>query len=110
MPRRQLATAFARRTAMPSSNGMIGAGGCAERAGLAPSIAQAALDFAYDGWPTFPRHPATKRPLTGHGFQDATADPLLIGEWRRRWPKAMIGIPTRHRASSCSTSTWIFRT
>jgi hypothetical protein len=35
-----------------------------------------------------------KRPLTLHGFKDASADPDQIGKWWTRWPDALIGVPT----------------
>jgi hypothetical protein len=35
-----------------------------------------------------------KRPLTLHGFKDASADPDRIRKWWRRWPNALIGVPT----------------
>jgi hypothetical protein len=66
-----------------------------------------ALSFAAQGWPVFPCDPATKRPLLaadrdGHGrairnsggLRKASTDPQLITQWWRRWPKAMIGVPT----------------
>ena len=38
--------------------------------------------------------PRTKKPLTEHGFKDASTDPAAIGEWWGKWPKAMIGVAT----------------
>jgi hypothetical protein len=35
-----------------------------------------------------------KRPLTGHGFKDATTDKAIITEYWARWPEALIGVPT----------------
>lgn len=35
-----------------------------------------------------------KSPLTAHGFQDATQDPEQIRAWWRRWPDALVGVPT----------------
>jgi hypothetical protein len=35
-----------------------------------------------------------KRPLTKHGFYDATSDPVQIMKWRRQFPDALWGIPT----------------
>lgn len=46
------------------------------------------------GWPVFPCNPRTKRPLTPHGFKDASVEQKTITEWWLRWPKAMIGVPT----------------
>ncbi len=50
------------------------------------------------GWPRFPCNPepgpAHKRPLTEHGFHDASTDPAIIAAWQRRWPGALIGVPT----------------
>lgn len=55
----------------------------------------ATADYLIGGdLPVFPCAPGGKRPLSTHGFQDASADPAIIGSWRRRWPEANIGIPT----------------
>lgn len=54
----------------------------------------AALEFAALGWPVFPCHPKTKRPLTPNGYKDATVSRPLLEQWWLRWPKAMIGVPT----------------
>ena len=43
--------------------------------------------------PVFPCG-SDKRPLTPHGFKDASSDPNLIRHWWRRWPLALIGAPT----------------
>ena len=53
-----------------------------------------ALDYATRGWPAFPCHPGTKRPLTVHGLHDASTDPTVLTDWWRRWPDAWIGVPT----------------
>lgn len=56
----------------------------------------AALDYG-GNWPIFPCNwdgAARKRPLTGRGFRDATTDEAQIREWWRRWPEALIGVPT----------------
>ena len=44
--------------------------------------------------PVFPCAPGGKRPLTAHGFQDASTDPGAIASWWGRWPDANIGVPT----------------
>ncbi|MCF4123703.1 bifunctional DNA primase/polymerase [Antribacter sp. KLBMP9083] len=46
------------------------------------------------GVPVFPCAPDAKRPLTLHGFQDATTDPREVARWWRRWPEANLAIPT----------------
>lgn len=50
--------------------------------------------FAEAGVPIFPCKPAEKRPLTQHGFLDATTDVDQIRRWWARWPEANIGMPT----------------
>jgi putative DNA primase/helicase len=61
---------------------------------------ESALEYARRGWPVFPCHPATKRPLTPRGeagtggLKHATTDEATITAWWNRFPKAMIGVPT----------------
>lgn len=66
--------------------------GAAENMGSA--LVDAALEHAAKGWPVFPCHAETKRPLTAHGFKDASTDARVIIGWWHRWPNAMIGVPT----------------
>lgn len=54
----------------------------------------AALEYAEQGMPVFPCNPATKQPLTGGGFKNATTDDDTIRSWWSAHPDAMIGIPT----------------
>jgi hypothetical protein len=58
------------------------------------SLTGAARVFATAGVPVFPCVPGEKRPLTEHGFHDATADVRQVAAWWRRWPGANIGVPT----------------
>ena len=58
------------------------------------TLGEAAAALAYRGWPVFPCRRRGKRPLTPHGFQDATTDPEQIKAWWKRWPKANIGYAT----------------
>lgn len=53
-------------------------------------ILNAALSYAARGWPVFPLK--GKKPLTEHGFKDATTEPDIIVEWWGRWPDANVGI------------------
>lgn len=64
------------------------------RAQAPPRLLDAALAYAAWGWPVFPLHPASKVPLTRHGFHDATIDPARIHGWWRATPSANIGLPT----------------
>src|SRR4051794_16359014 len=71
----------------------------AARESNATQVLDAALALAGRGIPVFPCKASTdkaenKRPLAPHGFKDASRDPEQIREWWRRWPKAMIGVPT----------------
>jgi hypothetical protein len=57
----------------------------------------AALGYARRGRPVFPCHwqdERRKRPLIEGGFHAATTEEARIREWWRRWPDALIGIPT----------------
>ena len=57
----------------------------------------AALGYVRRGCPVFPccwRGERRKQPLTEHGLHAATTDEAQIREWWRRWPDALIGIPT----------------
>jgi putative DNA primase/helicase len=60
--------------------------------------ALAALGYARRGWPVFPCHwqgERRKRPLIECGFHAATTDnEAQIRAWWRRWPDALIGVPT----------------
>lgn len=59
-----------------------------------PDLSAAALAYAANGLPVFPCDAGSKRPLTKHGFTDASIDPATIADWWKRWPVAMIGMPT----------------
>lgn len=58
------------------------------------STLEFALRYATElGCHVFPVAPApAKRPLTPHGFRDATTDADQITEWWQRWPNAQIGV------------------
>jgi hypothetical protein len=51
------------------------------------------LELAHLAYRVFPCDD-NKRPLTEHGFKDATADIKTIECWWGRWPDALIGVPT----------------
>ncbi|KUF06096.1 bifunctional DNA primase/polymerase [Leucobacter sp. G161] len=57
-------------------------------------LAYAAAANAAAGVAVFPCVPGGKRPLTEHGFHDATTDLEQVGAWWRNHPEANIGIPT----------------
>lgn len=59
-----------------------------------PDLIAAALAYAENGLPVFPCDAGSKRPLTEHGFTDASRDSATIAGWWKRWPAAMIGMPT----------------
>jgi hypothetical protein len=58
------------------------------------SVSQAAVVYAAAGLAVFPCAPGAKRPLTRHGYMDASTDAEQIARWWRRWPTANIGLPT----------------
>ena len=58
------------------------------------TTAAAAERFAGFGVPVFPCVPGGKRPLTEHGFHDATTDPGQVAAWWGQTPGANIGTPT----------------
>ncbi|WP_150461335.1 bifunctional DNA primase/polymerase [Nesterenkonia ebinurensis] len=59
-----------------------------------PVPSAAARAFAAAGVPVFPCVPGGKRPLTEHGFHDATTNPDQVRAWWRQHPAANIGVPT----------------
>jgi hypothetical protein len=54
------------------------------------TMATAAEELAIAGWAIFPCR--NKKPLTPHGFKDATRDVEQVRRWWRQHPKAMIGM------------------
>src|SRR5690349_9768527 len=54
----------------------------------------AAVHYASIGIPVFPCRPENKRPLTEHGFKDATTSSEQVERWWSQHPNAMIGMPT----------------
>jgi hypothetical protein len=63
---------------------------------LAPAVvpAEAALRLARDyRLPVFPCGD-DKKPLTKHGFKDATTDESQIRRWWTRYPRALVAVPT----------------
>ncbi|MDL2266994.1 phage/plasmid primase, P4 family [Desulfovibrio sp. OttesenSCG-928-G15] len=57
-----------------------------------PTWKAQALFLAEQDIPVFPTK--NKRPLTTHGYLDATIDKKQIQEWGDQWPDAVPGIPT----------------
>lgn len=52
----------------------------------------AALRYAEMGYRVFPCWPGSKKPVTEHGFRDASTDAAQIEEWWSKHPRANIGI------------------
>jgi Bifunctional DNA primase/polymerase, N-terminal/Primase C terminal 1 (PriCT-1) len=59
-----------------------------------PFPAQVAVELAERGRPVFPCWPGTRKPLTKHGYLDASRDLARIRDWWSRWPDANVGMPT----------------
>lgn len=57
------------------------------------SLVKAALGYAAKGFAVFPVEARGKKPLTPHGFKDASAEAGQIRLWWSRWPEANIGLP-----------------
>ena len=57
-------------------------------------VSAAARELAAAGVPVFPCVPGGKRPLTEHGFHDATTDPDQVDAWWRTHPDANLAVPT----------------
>lgn len=74
---------------------MTGSGLLPDTAGLA--LAAAARLYANAGIPVFPCLPGRKRPMTLHGFKNATATVGQVDSWWQAYPDANIGIPTGDR-------------
>jgi putative DNA primase/helicase len=58
------------------------------------AVISTAFQYALLGWRIIPLRPKDKRPLLDDWPQKATADPLSVEQWWRRWPDANIGIAT----------------
>ncbi len=56
------------------------------------TMLDAALSYAAHGWYVFPCRPRDKKPLTEHGFKDATAEADQIRVWWSKTPDANIGV------------------
>lgn len=50
--------------------------------------------YTLGGLEIFPCDANGKKPLTKHGFKDASADELVINDWWDKYPDANIGLPT----------------
>lgn len=57
------------------------------------TFAEAASLLVPQGYPVFPLN-QDKRPHTRSGFKEATTDTTRIEAWGKRWPAALVGVPT----------------
>ncbi len=62
------------------------------------TMGESALLIAEQGWPVFPCHPETKRPMIKEGFKNASTDPATVEKFWLKFPKAMIGVPMGEKA------------
>ena len=53
-----------------------------------------AYQFASLGMPVFPIEVGGKKPLTEHGFKDATTDQEQILKWSQKWPNCNWAVAT----------------
>lgn len=60
---------------------------------VSSSILRTALSLASRGIPVFPCKP-DKSPYTTNGFYGASIEPGVIEDWLKRWPDALLGVPT----------------
>lgn len=60
------------------------------------TLLEAALQYAFTrGWKVFPVADDSKKPLTPHGYLDATDDEIIITAWWTAHPNARIGLALR---------------
>ena len=62
---------------------------------MTQSLCEAALKYASLGYSVFPCVANDKKPLTAHGFKDASTEADTIKAWWARWPRANIGLATK---------------
>lgn len=58
------------------------------------TLLDVALDCARRGWYVFPCWPHSKRPMTAHGFKDASNNEADIRQWWKNQPDANVAIAT----------------
>ncbi len=77
----------------PSENGAVHAAP-SDNEPASNGLKSAALSYAAHGLPVFPCVPGEKRPLTKHGFMDATTDVAQICRWWDEHPTANVAVAT----------------